>query len=215
MAPNITPWYGQKCSVCGYWTAKKSRAFQKLATMYETIQVPRCAADNLVHSESAHFANFLQRPKFILPYICSSHFLLLKVVTFYHCFDHCLGWLCTFISMEGYHLCPFSCCFSWRPVLYCTPPFNGKSWQCWILVLTTAWAGVYLNRRLDYHLSILALFFPTASFFLLCPLFAPHWGCFLGDLRAGPDQYHAHGQTSLIEMSLQHHHRNSHFHLII
>ena len=101
-------------------------------------------------------------------------------------------------------------------LFFLTPRFiQWKIMTCWILVLTTAWAGVYLNRRLDCHLSILALFFPTASFFLLCPLFAPHWGCFLGDLRAGPDQYHAHGQTSLIEMSLQHHHPNSHFHLII
>ena len=28
-----------------------------------------CSADNLVHSKSAHFANFLLRPKFILTYL--------------------------------------------------------------------------------------------------------------------------------------------------
>ena len=92
-----------------------------------------------MHFPSAHFADFLLRPKF---HICSSHFLnicrynerwswwgcwwLWRWWSLHrHCFDHCLGWLAKFIWIgDEIFIGPFSRCFSHRgPFFHLSPLF--------------------------------------------------------------------------------------------
>ena len=103
--------------------------------------------------------------------------------------------------------------------LYLYIYFNGR-WDFYLLILALFFSTVlFFNDNADDGESLLwpVLLEPTVisigdeispfspcfsnqPFFLHSPLFVAPWDCFLGDLRARTDQYHAHGQTPLIEM---------------
>lgn len=163
--------------------------------------------DNLVHPknpESAHSANILlqwrrcstQSSYF---HICSSHFLNVAV-----------------LYIEDHESC-IALTAAWALTLYIY--FNGR-WDFHLLILALFFSTVlFFNDDADDGESLLwpVLLEPTVisigdaispfsppfsnqPFFLHSPLFVARGDCFLGDLRARTDQYHAHGQTPLIEM---------------
>ena len=117
-----------------------------------------------MHFPSAHFADFLLRPKF---HICSSHFLnicrcnerwswwgcwwLWRWWSLHrHCFDHCLGWLATFIWIgDEIFIGPFSRCFSRRgPFFQLSPLFVPSRIVFWV---TCMLGQININRTVKSH----------------------------------------------------------------